>query len=278
MPSGIPLLSVWDQAAHHADLTLTLPGGGPMFFRRIPAGSFHMGSRGAYPEEEPPHRVVITRDFFLGTFVVTQEQYRAVAMRCLALKEKSDPSNFKGPRRPVETVSWLDATAFCEWLTGWNGLPPEIGAARLPTEAEWEYACRAGSLTDYYSGDGETALAEVAWYRENAGSETHSVDERREAHPFGLQGMHGNVWEWCQDAWDAAAYRKCVDGVDDPEIAAKPNDGQLRVLRGGSWCYSALGCRATLRFGFRPNVRDRNCGFRVRLVRSPAAGSGAGAA
>ena len=158
MPSGIPLLSVWDQAARHADLTLTLPGGVPMFFRRIPAGSFQMGSRVVSPVEEPLHRVVITRDFFLGTFVTTQEQYQAVAKRCPALENAPDPSYFKGLRLPVERVSWLDATAFCEWLTGWNGLPPEIATARLPTEAEWEYACRAGTDTDYYTGDGETAL------------------------------------------------------------------------------------------------------------------------
>src|SRR5208283_3530718 len=109
-------------------------------------------------------------------------------------------------RRPVEQVNWNDATAFCEWLTEWKGLPKEIATVRLPTEAEWEYACRAGADTDYYNGDGEAALAEVAWYDGNSGNYTHPVDERSESHPFGLHGMHGNVWEWCQDVFDPNAY------------------------------------------------------------------------
>ena len=107
-----------------------------MHFRRIPAGSFRMGSRGISGREEPIHRVVIKHEFYLGTFVVTQEQYRAVATRCPALKKTSELSQFKGPRRPVESVSWHDATAFCEWLTGWKGRPKDITAARLPIEAE----------------------------------------------------------------------------------------------------------------------------------------------
>lgn len=217
MPSPKRKLPVWDQAAREADLVLELPGRIPMFFRRIPAGSFRMGSRGFYPDEEPIHRVVIAREFYLGTFVVTQEQYRAVAERCPALREAPSPSEFKGARRPVENVSWYDATAFCQWLARWKGLPKEIGGVRLPTEAEWEYACRAGSETEYYHGEGEAALAEVAWCDQNSGNQTYPVDERPEEHPFGLHGMHGNVWEWCQDVFDAQAYRKRVDGWEARE-------------------------------------------------------------
>ncbi len=221
MPAHSPNLSVWNQAERGADLTLTLPGGIPMFFRLITAESFLMGSRGYSPDEEPVHRVIITRDFYLGTFVVTQEQYHAVATHCPSLKEAPDPSHFKGPRRPVENVSWQDATAFCKWLTHWAGLPKEVVAARLPTEAEWEYACRAGTETEYYNGDGEAALGVVGWYEANSDTQTHAVDQqveqrllvdqREEQKPFVLCGMHGNVWEWCQDVYDPNAYRKRAD-------------------------------------------------------------------
>jgi formylglycine-generating enzyme required for sulfatase activity len=128
MPAQRRQRTVWEQAARDADLTLELPGGVPMFFRRIPAGDFLMGSRGYALEEEPIHRVIIPHDFYLGTFVVTQEQYRAVASRCQALKGSANPSHFKGLRRPVEQVSWLDATAFCDSLGGSAKLPKGIAA------------------------------------------------------------------------------------------------------------------------------------------------------
>ena len=245
-----------------------------MFFRRIPCGSFRMGSRGWYAAEEPIHEVAITREFYLGTFVVTQEQYMAVARRCPALKKTPDPSYFKGLRLPVETVSWQDADAFCEWLLARKKLPKNISEVRLPTEAEWEYACRAGKDTEYYNGDGQAALAEVGWFDGNSGSTTHAVDEpiggRPEKHPFGLHGMHGNVWEWCRDAWDAEAYRKCMDGVEDPETKSL-EDNQHRVLRGGSWLLTASRCRSAYRFRNEPDGRLRDFGFRVCLVCGPAA-------
>ena len=125
-------LGVWEIAERDADLTMELPGGVPLFFRQIPAGSFRMGSRGYDPDEEPRHEVVITHDFFLGTFPVTQEQYRAVA----EVDEKianSEPSNFNGRRRPVEKVSWDDASVFCQWLTSEKGLSMRFEAG-LPTE------------------------------------------------------------------------------------------------------------------------------------------------
>ena len=289
MSSQKQRLSLWDQAARDADLLLELPGGVPMFFRRIPPGSLRMGSRGHNNDEEPIHRVVINREFYLGAFVVTQEQYQAVASRCPALKRNPDPSGFKGPRRPVEQVSWEDATGFCAWLARWKALPPDITEIRLPNEAEWEYACRADTETDYYNGDGEAALAEVGWFDSNSNSETHPVDERPESHPLGLYGMYGNVFEWCQDVYDAMAYRKRIDGgvargwtfQDAGAEAVKWGEGPadeenaLRVLRGGSWIDSAGDCRSAFRVGFRPGVRDRCIGFRVCLVRGPAAGRGA---
>ena len=263
MPS-VAAVNVWEEAARSADFTLALPGGVPMFFRRIPAGSFRMGARGIDAKEEPVHRVRITRDFYLGAFPVTQEQYRAVARRCPALKGNADPSAFKGARRPMEYVSWDYATAFCAWLSAWEELPAEIAKVCLPSETQWEYACRAGTDTDYYSGDGEPALAEVAWYSGNSDHETHPVDERPEAHPFGLYGMHGNVWEWCRDAWDARAYRMRADGVEDPEVLPK-GKYQDRVLRGGSWRSPARVCRSAYRLGNRPDVHNWLYGFRVCL-------------
>jgi formylglycine-generating enzyme required for sulfatase activity len=273
MPS-VAAVDVWEQAARDADFKLKLPGGTSMFFRRIPAGSFRMGSRGFAAEAEPVHRVTITRDFFLGTFALTQEQYRAVARRCPALKDNARPSRFKGQRRPVENVSWHDATAFCAWLSAWEKLPTAITEVRLPTEAQWEYACPGGTDTDYYSGDGEVALAEVAWYGANSGGETRRVDERPETHPFGLHGMHGNVFEWCRDAWDAGAYRKRIDGAEDPEVSPAGDD-QARVLRGGSWDDTAGGCRSAGRSWGRPGGRFVDFGFRVCLVPGPVERRGA---
>ncbi len=264
-------LPVWEQARLDSDLTLSLPGGVPMFFRRIPAGKFRMGSRGYYSDEEPAHEVVIAQEFFLGTFVVTQEQWRVVAKRCPTLKKQTDPSHFKGKRRPVEQVSWEDANVFCAWLAKWKGLPDGVGKVRLPTEAEWEYACRAGSETEYYNGDGETALAAVAWYDANSGSETHPVDERWEKHPFGLYGMHGNVLEWCRDVYDAQAYRKREDGQEAWEwIPEDAGDADPRVLRGGSWFDPAGLCRSACRNGSRPDARYWDFGFRVCLVLGPS--------
>jgi len=260
----------WTRAARDADITLELPGCVPMFFRRIPAGSFLMGSRGHYPDEEPQHRVVISRDFFLGTFPVTQEQYRAVASSCPELRANPDPSHFKGKRRPVEQVSWDDACAFCARLRAWEGLPDGVAEVRLPTEAEWEYACRAGTDTEYYSGDGEAALGDVAWYGGNSGGQTHQVDERLETHPFGLYGTHGNVWEWCRDVYLVDAYRHRGDGVRDPVNIPGIYKTRIRISRGGSWRSNAGVCRCSVRFGDGHGERYERFGFRVCLVCDPA--------
>ena len=275
MTTGKSQRSIWDQAARDADLTILLPGGVPLFFRRVPAGTFLMGSRGFYRDEEPIHRVVIPRDFFLGTFVVTQAQYRAVASRCPALEKNPAPSHFKGDRLPVEQLSWLDAEAFCNWLTASKSLPSGIAQARLPYEAEWEYACRAGSRTEYYSGDGEAALADVGWFIDNLENRTHAVDELPEKHPLGLHGLHGNVWEWCADVYNDNAYRRRADdwaacAWSEADAGTKKSADIFRVLRGGSWFNSARLCRSAVRGRDRPDGRNRDVGFRVCLVRGPA--------
>lgn len=265
-PDGLPS-SVWQRAARDADITLELPGDVPMFFRRIPAGSFRMGSRGYYAQEEPVHRVLITEEFYLGTFPVTQEQYQAVAEVCSKI-EDSDPSHFKGLSRPVDSVNWHDASAFCTWLTKENRLPNGF-EARLPTEAQWEYACRAGTDTQYYCGEGEELLAEIGYFFRNSRDETHDVDERGESHPLGLFGMHGNILEWCRDAWDEEAYRQRPDGVSNPERLGHEKIYR-RVLRGGSHYNTADWCRAAFRSAFVAVGRERLIGFRLCLVRSPA--------
>ena len=294
-----PSTDIWQGLAAEPDYPLWLPrpkGAPPlaMLFRRIPAGSFVMGSRGENAPEEPRHRVVIAPEFWLGKFVVTQAEYRSVVEgmdRSMDGGLDAAPSHFKGDRNqrhPVESVSWDDVTAWCEALARWPGLPAHIREVRLPTEAEWEYACRAGTDTDYHNGDGEAALAEVGWYDGNSGKTTHPVDERvsgtPEQHPAGLVGLHGNVWEWCQDVWDPMAYRKRPDPWDSHawalenagkdathyDEAIKPGEAPDRVVRGGSWDVTAGRCRSAFRFWRWPVVRSRFRGFRVCLVPGPA--------
>ncbi len=248
------------------------PAGVDMRFRYIPAGRFRMGQRGMgeqdpwFFNEEPPHDVVIERGFWLGETPVTQTQYAALKIKTPAHKggngeslnyRVTDPSHFKGDDRPVENVSWDDANEMCGWFSR-NGKEWPEGCSqkewefRLPTEAEWEYACRGGTETDYWSGDGEAALAEVGWYGGNAERSTHPV-RQKEGNAWGLRDMHGNVWEWCEDVYDGQAYRKREDGwkarawtVEDVgEDAEYFSDSDrdlkrpLRVLRGGSWFLSA---------------------------------------
>jgi formylglycine-generating enzyme required for sulfatase activity len=152
----------------------------------------------------------------------------------------TNPSNFKGSQNPVEKVSWDDAVEFCRNL---SAMPAEKKAGyiyRLPTEAEWEYACRAGTTTEYSFGDSDSALGDYAWYDENSGRTTHPVGGKK-PNPWGLYDMHGNVFEWCQD-WHGD-YPS--GSVTDPTGAAV---GSYRVYRGGSWDYYSGVCRSAIRF------------------------------
>ena len=280
----------WSALAAEPDLEVPLPvpagqAALSMRFRRIPAGEFVMGSRGNYPEEEPAHRVILPHDFWLGKFVVTQEEWWAVVEACRPAGLEASPSLFKSRRRPVEMVSWDEVQVWCKAWSAWlrqDGHAPslDLRELRLPSEAEWEYACRAGSETDFWNGDGEAALREVGWFWGNSGGQTHDVDEpvvagSPERHPAGVVGMHGNVWEWCEDRFDRGAYRAPPDGwpAEEPwsEWDEDSEEYRYRVVRGGAWNFPAGGCRSAFRFGGRPDGRYAELGFRVCYVPGPAA-------
>ena len=218
-----------------------------MEFKLIPAGTFIMGDASG-EDDETPHEVTLTKPFKMGVHEVTQAQYEQVM--------GVNPSEYKGANNPVEMVSWEDAVEFCRRL---SELPAEKAAGnvyRLPTEAEWEYACRAGTTTKFSFGDDESDFGEYGWYRENSGRTTHPVGSKL-PNAWGLYDMHGNVWEWCQD-W----YGDYPSGsVTDPSGATSSS---RRVGRGGSWGHAAGYCRSAFRLRGLPSFRDYGrLGFRV---------------
>jgi len=218
-----------------------------MKFKLIPAGTFTMGGEGDEARE-----VTLSKPFKMGVHEVTQDQYGQVM--------GNNPSEYFGTDNPVEMVSWEDAVEFCGKL---SALPAEKAAGnvyRLPTEAEWEYACRAGTTTNYSFGDDDSDLGEYGWYSENSERITHPVG-RKLPNAWGLYDMHGNVWEWCQD-W----YGDYPSGaVTDPTL---PASGSYRVLRGGGLERHAEGCRSAERNGYYPSLRSNDYGFRVSLTPS----------
>lgn len=207
----------------------------------IKPGEFMMGSEKHIDAEKPVHKVKLTKGFYIGVYEVTQEQYEKVM--------GNNPSHFKGKDLPVDMVSCNDAEEFCKKLSEKEGK-----TYRLPTEAEWEYACRAGSKTEYYWGD--RFDGKYAWYRDNSGGKTHTVGTR-EPNKWGLYDMSGNVWEWCQD-WYKSGYP--AGEQVDPE---GPASSDSRVLRGGSWGSLAGDCRSAFRYWGRPGNADSSFGFRV---------------
>ena len=214
-----------------------------MKFTLIPAGEFEMGSV-EYAWEKPVH-VKINKPFYLGTYPVTQREWKAVM--------GDNPSRFKGDDLPVEWVLWDDVQEFIRKLNENEG----TDKYRLPSEAEWEYACRAGTTTRYSFGDSESKLGDYAWYRENSGSKTHPVGKKK-PNSYGLYDMHGNVWEWTQDRW----HSDC-DGAPTDGSAWERGDGANRVIRGGSWGSSAEHCRSSDRGTYHPGDRPYVMGFRL---------------
>ncbi len=238
---------------------------------RINPGSFLMGSpdddKGAGNAEKPQHQVRITRPFLLGIHEVTQGQYQAVM--------GENPSKFKGSDDlPVEQVSWLDAVLFCNKLSEQekktpfyriNGTEVTIAGGngyRLPTEAEWEYACRAGSTTLHPFGDDVSKLGDRAWFIDNSESKTHPVGQKR-PNAWGLYDMLGNIWEWCADWYDEKYYASSPSVAVDPP---GPPKASFRVFRGGSWNGDARRCRPASRIRSAPESRYYSLGFRVAAV------------
>ncbi len=218
----------------------------------IHAGSFTMGSLAEVLGKnilDNGHEVALSNSFYLGVYEVTQEQYEKV--------KGENPCIFKGAKNPVENVSWEDAVSFCKML---SDLPEERTAGRvyrLPTEAEWEYACRANSTTEYCFGDSDELLTDYAWFGDLRGGETHPVGKKK-LNRWGLYDMHGNVWEWCQD-W----YSDSLTGyVTDPQ---GPSIGSQRVHRGGSWANDAANCRTGYRDSNVSTYRTSYIGFRVAM-------------
>jgi formylglycine-generating enzyme required for sulfatase activity len=225
----------------------------------IPAGDYLMGSPAsdsdARDDEKPQHPVRITRPFYLGATEVTQGQYRLVTGQ--------NPSYFKGSDElPVENVSWDDAVAFCDKLNEKERASLEGYTYRLPTEAEWEDACRARSTTRYSFGNDAASLGDYAWYDGNSGSETHPVGQKR-PNAYDLHDMHGNVWEWCQDWYDKDYYGRSPRS-DPPG----PPGAAFRVRRGGSWSRDPAIARSAYRNGRTPEDRNFDFGFRVARVQA----------
>ncbi|MGB7088192.1 MAG: formylglycine-generating enzyme family protein [Phormidesmis sp.] len=241
----------------------------PLHMVLIPAGSFMMGSPADEPErdddEGPQHEVTVS-SFFIGRYPVTQALWRAVAaLPQVELALDPDPSYFKGDNHPVEKVSWHEATEFCARLARHTERP-----YRLPSEAEWEYACRAETITPFYFG--KTLTDELANYR---ASETYAdgpkgeyrekttpVDHFGLANAFGLSDMHGNVWEWCADYWHENYEGAPTESVGGSAWIEGGNDAG-RVIRGGAWNYYPWNCRSAFRDNYTPEFRSYGIGFRV---------------
>lgn len=229
---------------------LDLGGGVEMTLVFIGPGTFTMGSPetepGRFNYEGPQRRISIERGFWLGATEVTQAQYARVT--------GADPSRFRGdPQRPVESVGWSEAKAFCAALSERFGID-----ADLPSEAQWEYACRAGTTTAYAFGDDPERLGEHAWFEVNAGRGTHPV-ATKPANAWGLHDLHGNVWEWCEDPWQPSLEGIPADG------SPRRGDAGDRVLRGGSWKANPRGWRSASRYWGSPTTRYFTNGFRVRI-------------
>jgi formylglycine-generating enzyme required for sulfatase activity len=240
-------------------------------FVRVEGGTFFMGSpsreQGRDDDEGPQHQVTVS-SFYMSRYEVTQKEYQEVM--------GTNPSGFKGDNLPVETVSWYDAVEYCNRRSLKEGLAPaytvnilwwesrtvtwdrNADGYRLPTEAEWEYACRAGTTTAYNTG--ESINGDTGWYAANSGDTTHPVGQKP-PNAWGLYDMHGNVWEWCWDWYIPYSSEAQIDPQAEPYEGAPP--WLLRVRRGGGWYNSAEYLRSATRYVSRPHYHGRYLGFRV---------------
>ncbi len=224
----------------------------------IAPGSFTMGDA----KTGPAHEVHLTRGYWLGRTEVTQTQWLSL------METNPSPPECQGPDLPVGKISWDEAMEFCRRVTASErnaGRLPEGYEYSLPTEAEWECACRADT-TGVYAGDGK--LETMGWYAENSGDKPHDVSEKS-VNAWGLSDMHGNVCEWCYD-WDSnfATTAQTDPVAMDPDPACTPDSGPRRINRGGAWNSEASDCSSSYRYRNAPTVRNRRLGFRLAL--SPA--------
>ena len=228
----------------------------------VPAGEFLMGSpeNQGDTDEHPQHQVKLS-SFYIGKYELTQKQWRAIAqLPKVKIDLLSDPSNFSGDELPVENISWYEAEEFCARLSKATGK-----VYRLPTEAEWEYACRSGTTTTFFTG--ERLLSTVANIKNDLADSsttkrpdlkgTVRVGSLSVANHFGLYDTYGNVWEWCADAYHDSYVNAPRDG------SVWRGSDEYRILRGGSWISFPVYCRSANRFKFSPNTRDNDIGFRV---------------
>ena len=238
-----------DDAPKFQNQTITV-GGVSFKMIAVEGGTFQMGSpesdTEAIDDEKPQHEVTLS-NYYFGETEVTQELWEAVM--------DSNPSGFKGPKLPVENVSWDDCQTFIGKLNAQTGK-----TFRLPTEAEWEYAARGGKKSKGYTYSGSNAIGNVAWYSVNSGDITHEVGTKQ-ANELGIYDMTGNVWEWCQDWYGETYYEK--SSTTDPQ---GPASGTCRVLRGGSWYSNAKFCRVAHR-GY--DTGSRYSYYGLRLVLAP---------
>ena len=225
------------------NIAIDLGGGVTMEFVLIRPGVFVMG-QGDKGDDRPAHEVNISKPFYLGKYEVTQAQWEKLM--------GANPSHFKGAKNPVETVSWND----CQYLVAQLKEKVPGRTFRLPTEAEWEYACRAGTTTEYGFGDTEASLGDYAWYTGNSGSTTHAVGEKK-PNARGLFDMHGNVCEWCAETNIVFVA---------PDYPGAPSSVLIGVVRGGSWLQNAASCRSANRLTRGPMLRDNFMGLRLVVV------------
>ncbi len=225
-------------------------------FIKIEAGCFQMGQdkqtqldskdKQTTGNELPQHQVCIEKPFYIGESEITQKQWEDIM--------GNNPSKFKGFHRPVERVSWNDTQEFIKKLNAQE----ETTLFRLPTEAEWEYAARAGTKTVYSFGDDIKEIKSYAWFgNEGYNGDSHEVGQKK-PNPWGLVDVHGNVWEWVQDWYDPAFYSK--NSEKNPHGA---ESGQYKVYRGGSWVAKASNLRSAVRYSGLPNTRSSDIGFRL---------------
>ncbi len=271
-PPAAPARPPQTQSTLPKERSVDFGGGVKMEFVLIPAGEFVMGSPEAerqemleaakarnlewairmIPSEGPQHRVKISKPFYLGKYEVTQAQWQAVM--------SNNPSKFQDPMHPVEQVSWDDIQPFLAKLNmRFEKKEMRFG---LPTEAQWEYACRAGTTTTFSFGDNPALFAQYGWYRDNSGGKTHPVGQRK-PNAWGLYDMHGNVFEWCSD-WYGKEYYRQSPAVDP----TGPPTGSCRVFRGGCWRNLPQFARSAFRFAPLPSDRRYDLGFRVICTRT----------